>query len=266
MRDGWQQRTHTNLLRYFDRPGLDVAVVGNGPISRADRRQIEAASRVVRFNDVNNYWEGEKTTLRVVRHPSWFTLKHVGAPKWHVAPTDDLAPSDAELVTGVYERQHSTDNILPDTTRLFPSCPCGDSCLQRTTWAGPSTGGVALSALQELDNVETIHVFGMNWNGHPGHTDFLYPTLVADCCSKCTIHPTRSTDYGGFDKRPMWRQQLKSRLENYGAALAPLWVLLGVWMWVCLRRRHRRRRQARRGKAIKRAEKAHEEESLAIVE
>lgn len=197
MREAWQELTHQHLLRYFERPGLDVAVVGNGPISRADRKEIAQASRVIRFNDVNNYWEGEKTTLRVVRHPSWFTLKHVGAPKWHVAPTDNLAPSDAELVTGVYERQHGSDNILPASTRLFPSCFCGDSCLESATWAGPSTGGVALSVLQELDNVATINVYGMNWNGPADmHIDFANGTMVQDCCTKCVVHPTSTDAYG----------------------------------------------------------------------
>ena len=197
MRDGWQQRTQTHLLRYFEKPGLDVAVVGNGPISRADRAEIAKASRVIRFNDVNNYWEGEKTTLRVVRHPSWFTLKHVGAPKWHVAPTDGLAPNDADLVTGVYERQHKGDNLLPDTARLFPSCFCGPSCLQAVTWAGPSTGGVALSVLQDLEHVETINVYGMNWNGPADmHIDFANRTMIEGCCTKCVIHPTASDDYG----------------------------------------------------------------------
>ena len=28
-----------------------------------------------------------------------------------------------------------------------------------------------------------------------------------------------------MDKRPLWQQQLQSRLKNYAAALAPLWVL-----------------------------------------
>jgi len=197
MRDGWQEHTAVNLLRYFDKPGLNVAVVGNGPISRADRREIALASRVVRFNDVNNYWEGEKTTLRVIRHPSWFTLKHVGAPKWHVAPTDHLAPEDAALVTGVYETQHRGDNIIPLTTRLFPSCFCGDSCLQSQTWAGPSTGGVALSVLQDIENIETISVYGMNWNGPAEmHIDFANQTMVKSCCTKCVVHPTATNEYG----------------------------------------------------------------------
>jgi hypothetical protein len=197
MRDGWQQRTQANLLRYFDEPGLDVAVVGNGPISRADRAAIGKAARVIRFNDVNNFWEGEKTTLRVVRHPSWFTLKHVGAPKWHVSPTDNLAPNDAELVTGVYERQHGNDNILPASSQLFPSCFCGPSCLQATTWAGPSTGGVALSVLQDINNIATIDVYGMNWNGPADmHIDFANGTIVEACCTKCVVHPTASDSYG----------------------------------------------------------------------
>tara|TARA_Y100000389_G_scaffold179981_1_gene194487 strand:+ start:493 stop:1248 length:756 start_codon:yes stop_codon:yes gene_type:complete len=199
MRDDWEEHTQKLLLQYFDRPGLDVAVVGNGPISRADRAAIANSSRVVRFNDVNNFWKGEKTTLRVVRHPSWITLKHTGAPKWHVSPTEALLPRGSEIVTGMYEPQRGHENLLPDDAVIFPSCLCGDSCRQAGTWAGPSTGAVALSVLQEMRNVETINVYGMNWNGDKrAHIDFANKTLVRDCCTKCVIHPAASNSYGAF--------------------------------------------------------------------
>ena len=273
-----------------DADGLKrVAVVGNGPLSTADRANINNHTNVVRFNDYydKNYVHGDKITIHCsttdqFRNPwtnpnttQWVVaaeLRHLDADTtfytWNMNPSQ-IRVYSTRFFWSVALGLEPVSILAPwfETHRLFRNCSqCGERCLSKSTNSGFSRGAIALNALEDDAGVARIDVFGMNWNGHPGHTDFLYPTLVADCCSKCTIHPTRSTDYGGFDKRPMWRQQLKSRLENYGAALAPLWVLLGVWMWVCLRRRHRRRRQARHGKAIKRAEKAHEEESLAIVE
>ena len=174
-----------------------VAVVGNGPLSVSDRARIAFSSIVVRFNDVNNKLKGEKTTVRVVRHPSWFTFKHTVHPEWHVSPKASDIPSDAKVVTYVYESQHGSRNAVNSSERLFPSCNCGPSCLHSTAWAGPSTGGAALSVLQEVSDIRHIHVFGMNWNGDSDmHTDFANKSIVTGCCTKCIIHPTASTNYG----------------------------------------------------------------------
>ena len=266
-----------------------VAVVGNGPLSTADRAAINNHTNVVRFNDYpdKNYVHGDKITIHCATTDHFRnTWENPNTTKWAVAA--ELRHVDADTTFYTWNmnpsqvRVYSTRffwsvalglepvSILApwfETHRLFRDCEkCGDRCLSKTTNSGFSRGAIALNALEDDAGVAHIDVFGMNWNGHPGHVDFLHPTIVAECCSKCTIHPTRSTEYGGFDKRPMWQQQLKSRLENYGAALAPLWILLGVWMWMRLRRRHGRWCRARRGKVITRAEKPCEEEALAIVE
>ena len=174
-----------------------ISVVGNGPISEEDRAEIAKSTSVLRFNDANNYRDGEKTTLRVVRHPSWFMLQHIGAPLWHVAPTTDLVPSNARLFTPVYESQHGHHNLISAGARIFPSCNCGPSCLQASTWAGPSTGAVALSVLQELPTIERIEEYGFNGNGDAKmHIDIANKTLLSGCCTKCTFHPTSSSSYG----------------------------------------------------------------------
>jgi len=197
MLDGWEERTKVILRQFFSGDNLRIAIVGNGPLHESDRVKIAMASRILRFNDCNNRRDGEKTTLRVVRHPSWFTFQHIGAPIWHVAPTASLLPSDAQLFTPVYERQHAGHNLIGPDARIFPSCDCGPSCLQATTWAGPSTGAVALSVLQEMESVSEIHVFGFNSNGDAKmHIDFANKTLLSGCCTKCTFHPTKGNDYG----------------------------------------------------------------------
>jgi hypothetical protein len=174
-----------------------ISVVGNGPISEEDRAEIAKSTSVLRFNDMNSRRFGEKTSLRVVRHPSWITFQHTDAPLWHVAPTTQLVPSDAQLFTPVYESQHGHHNLIGAGARIFPSCNCGPSCLQASTWAGPSTGAVALSVLQELPTIERIEVYGFNGNGNADmHIDFANKTLLSGCCTKCTFHPTSSSSYG----------------------------------------------------------------------
>lgn len=174
-----------------------IAVVGNGPLTLSDRARIALSSVVIRFNDVNNKIKGEKTTVRVVRHPSWFTFKDAIHPDWHVSPHWTSVPEGAKVVTYIYESQHGRGNTAMADARLFPSCECGDSCLHRKGWAGPSTGAAALSLLQETANITYIHVFGMNWNGDAEmHTDFANKSVVPSCCTKCIIHQTASTNYG----------------------------------------------------------------------
>ena len=81
----------------------------------------------------------------------------------------------------------------------FAECDkCKDGTFDYNTSAsssGPSTGAVLINALEAQASAETIHVFGMNWNGGHHHLDFKQPELVPSCCSKCEIHPTASSKY-----------------------------------------------------------------------
>lgn len=173
------------------------AVVGNGPISEADRKAIDRADVVVRFNDLNHLKSNERTDLHVIRHPSWWSFKHVSAPKWDVGYAESELPRDAELVTYVYEAQHTTSNTLLQTARVFPACDCRASCLQASTWAGPSTGAAILSELQGYAEVKKIDVYGFNGMGDPRmHVDFANRSMISGCCTKCHIHRTASTNYG----------------------------------------------------------------------
>jgi hypothetical protein len=178
-------------------PG-DVAVVGNGPISRKDRHSIESHSIVVRFNDVNYMLAGEKTTIHVVREPTSLKPKvHVDAPIWSISPVKSYVPNKSVFSTPVYERQYGSQNWASHSAVIFPTCNGCDSCAQAGTFAGPSTGAVALSELNELEAITKIDVFGMNWNGPARvHIDFDNRTLVHDCCHKCVFNHTSSDYYG----------------------------------------------------------------------
>ena len=202
-----------------------VAVVGNGPLSAADRAAINNQTNVVRFNDYvdKNYVHGDKITIHCAttdhfRNP-W---ANSNATKWAVAQQLRHLDADSKFYTWnmnpsqvrVYGTKffwsvalglEPASVLAPwfDTYRLFSGCAaCGDRCLNKNTESGYSRGAIALNALEDDAGVAHIDVFGMNWNGHPGHVDFLYPTLVAECCSKCTIHPRPRRTTAGWTSGP----------------------------------------------------------------
>ena len=80
--------------------------------------------------------------------------------------------------------------------KIYPNCfkeaRHGDSPI------GPSTGTALLSTLQDDDTVNSINVFGMNFNGdHIGsfHVDFIDMNLTNICCTKCIFHETINTSW-----------------------------------------------------------------------
>ena len=183
--------------------GPNVTVVGNGPLRAADRAAIarqRTATPIVRFNDVKTLRAGERTTLRLVRWPSAHAAP-CAAPVWYVThlPPSTLPPDVVQNYTLVYERDKGEKNALDprrEDVRVFPDCPgCGAACDHNATDAGPSTGAVALSALQQDPGIVRIDVYGMNWNGPAYHLDFVNRTLVPRCCTKCVVHPTASASY-----------------------------------------------------------------------
>jgi hypothetical protein len=175
-----------------------VAVVGNGPLFNEDRLSIDKHDIVIRFNDVNYMNYGEKITLHVVREPTSVAPKiQIQASIWSISPVESFVGMESALSTPVYERQYGKDNWASPDAAIFPSCGACASCAQSGSFAGPSTGAVALSELNELDEIKTIDVYGMNWNGPPKvHIDFANNTLVHDCCQKCVFNHTSSDYYG----------------------------------------------------------------------
>jgi predicted membrane protein len=107
-----------------------------------------------------------------------------------------MVPNDA-LFTPTYEEQYGNRNAIAADSAIFAGCACGRSCRQSETFAGASTGAVALSQLQALAEVTRIDVYGMNWQGSSNmHIDFKNTSIVRSCCTKCTFHSTTSNYYG----------------------------------------------------------------------
>ena len=182
------------------RPPRSTAVVGNGPLSASDRTAIEQYAEVVRLNDATSCRPGERTTRLVIRHPSaWAApascVANVPVEYVAVVPDAPALPAHAN-VTWVYEPQYGARSRAPADARIFARCARCPMCYHNRTFAGPSTGAVVLSALQERADVRRIDVYGMNWHGNRRmHGDFADRTLVRRCCTKCVVHPTASQWY-----------------------------------------------------------------------
>lgn len=217
---------------------LHVTVVGNGHISGSDRSRIRwqssrAHNMIIRFNDMKSWLYDEPVDVHVTRIPSGlFPIFQYNAREWYVTVDALLVPSNAERVIVVFERMRGTENSLNDG-RLFPDCSsCDVRCNHSWANMGPSTGAAVIDYLERDPAVKTIDVFGMNWNGDLPHNDFLYPTMVQRCCSKCTIHPTVDTSYGNE-----WGTM--HTLVTF-TALASFACMCAFWL-LCLRRKREHR-------------------------
>ena len=236
-----------------------VAVVGNGPLQNTDRALIESYRNVIRFNDAKNLRPGERTTVHVgpfddeargllvrVREHAHFWGVH---NRWqHATPRhnysvvtlnyqseqDDPPALDwVRFFRGRGSRLPQTLGPWGKTVRIFEGCGncTGDRCLLANGWLGLSSGGLIIEALNAVDDppLEEIAVFGMNWHGESGHTDFRDPTLVRDCCARCVIHPTDSEGYlpQGYPTRAEQRlQDLRVAVPTVAIAFCIVAVLM----------------------------------------
>lgn len=251
----------TNGTRYR------VAVVGNGPLHEEDRPRIDAYRNVIRFNDAKNLRPGERTTVHVhpydherLRSPQASAHSHLWGihNRWQHATQrhnysvvtlnyqsyeDDVPALDwKRLFTGHGPRLPQTLGPWGKTTRIFEGCTnCnGDRCLLSNGWLGLSAGGLVIEALNALDDppLEEIAVFGMNWQGEVGHTDFRDPTLVPDCCARCVIHATASGTY----LPPDYPTRTEQRLQDLSVAVPlmtfALCIVGALLAWANRRRYH----------------------------
>lgn len=263
-----------------------VAVVGNGPLSAADRVRINNHTNVVWFNNyANKNWVvGDRVTIHCATTDQFkVAWADPNAIEWSVASQlRDLAENATLYTWNMNPAQvrlyHSrffwsvalgiepATVLAPwfDTHRLFPGCAaCGDRCLNKNTDSGFSRGAIALNALENDVGVAHIDVYGMNWNGGRGHVDFLYPTIVRECCTKCAIHATPTNAYGGLEADIEWSRAFSK--NNLYVQLVPVWLVLGVATCVCLWCRCRRQRRQRRAES-KPPTDEEEEEALADAE
>ena len=195
-----------------------IAVVGNGPLREEDRKLIQDDSLfdcVVRFNDRKNLRDGERTTVHVVRdkrEQSPFGLLFGRRVVPGVVEGEQVFVQPITHYPDKIKNKFSSSTVLPPmlvkesnsgsdripAERYFPDCEkCKgtDRCSTGSSPNGPSSGTVIINALNASPFTSSLDVFGMNWNGPSWHFDFRDPTIVRDCCDKCTIHETSTSEY-----------------------------------------------------------------------
>lgn len=174
-----------------------VTVVGNGPLSDDDRSQINSSMCVIRFNDMKNKRHNENVSLVAIRDnmfhqaPKNIPILAVVTDFSRMLSTDKQMIDESIIIHEPFLQKPG--NIIEDKA-LFPNCH--EIHHHSETIHGPSTGTSVIDHLESDQRVERIDVYGMNWNSKHAHVDFKYPHLVPECCSKCVIHPTPSSEYG----------------------------------------------------------------------
>ena len=190
-------------MNWSDLNCSNITVVGNGPLSSQDRAEIESSDCVLRFNDMKNKREEEKTDIHVIRFPSAGGIDKMSIPFIPVIEKEsDRALFQKSTRPILSELQVFIENVkknsIDPNLSVFPGCrKCDEknACKHSSALLGPSTGALVISELEQDKSVSKIHVYGMNWNAGDWHIDFKDPTLVPECCTKCVIHPTHTNKY-----------------------------------------------------------------------
>lgn len=178
----------------------NIAVVGNGPISEEDRKLINKNDCIIRFNDQKNKLEHEKTDVLVLRN----NTLHISQPDNIILPVipfckniDDYDVKYSKMIKPihVYEETCQDEHNVVEMKSKKVYSNCIKQARHGDTTSGVSTGTAVLSILQNDDNVKSIHVFGMNFNGGWWHVDFNDPNLSNICCAKCVFHKTSIEQY-----------------------------------------------------------------------
>jgi hypothetical protein len=181
---------HGSSIKYcfsFKQMGK-VCVVGNGPLSDAQRKDIRSeCTRVYRFNDLKNFREGDPIDVHVCRE--WEGSRNYAGM--------NMSRADKLLLVGKHAAQDATPGADYVATNGLRALPVFDAC-GRNNLANrnPSTGTIILSKLQQDPAVSKIDVYGMNWafSKEQGHARD-EATLVKKCCTKCTVHASPTAKY-----------------------------------------------------------------------
>ena len=164
-----------------------VCVVGNGPLTDAERDRIRECQMVYRFNDMKNLADGDRVDVHVQRE--WEGTRNYAG--------EGMAPHAKRYLVGMHAAEDAASKGATALTtqglrafKVFDTCKPGNRVS-----TNPSTGTILLSELHARPDVSKIDVFGMNWSfsGSQGHSRE-ERSLIDGCCTKCVVHhPARST-------------------------------------------------------------------------
>ena len=188
-----------------------VAVVGNGPITEADRQLINNFDIVYRFNDCKNMKKGDKITHLVVRQT--FIFHTVTGLDTNFLPLKDakniiFIGKDKELYENIKlknpNRNFSMIDVYEKITCKFMNCnkklidniKFNNINIKQTdaSW-GPSSGFLVLADVTGKYN--NVHIFGMNWNfnWYMDHDSSWEKDNILKLCKHCVIHKTKNDNY-----------------------------------------------------------------------
>ncbi|CAL8471675.1 g11217 [Coccomyxa elongata] len=163
------------LCSAFRAPGTKtVAIVGNGPLDHAQRRDIDACDVVVRFNLMNNWRRfKERVDIWVFRYSTEASLGYWGITNMlaHEATNVVQLMKAVWLVGG---RQKDADGLVKKVPAIAQAHPVlipqeplavAYSRQMNVTNGYPSTGFVGLLGALSCTTEDTmLHLFGFNWH------------------------------------------------------------------------------------------------------
>ena len=188
-----------------------VAIVGNGPLYNKDITKILKCDLIIQFNHAVHYHKINRCDILAIRPREDKTdklstvnniLKTI-KKETYILPitiTNDniklFKKTKNKLLKPimVYEDNYKKKSELSGNTSLFNLNK--KKYQQKNALCGPSSGAALLSEINNIDSIDKIYVFGMNFNGgHHIHLDFKYPYLVKNYCKKCIFHKTPTNKY-----------------------------------------------------------------------
>jgi len=182
----------------------NIALVGNGPISDEQRNIINSSDCIIRINNSRNKLPHERTDILVLRD-NVIHLSDKDTILWPVIPwcknLKDYKVSYSKLIKPIkiYDEVHCPDKKNDPNIKYWKSNKVFKECIKDNkhgdSYSGISTGTAVISELMKNDAIVKLDVFGMNFNGHPRHLDFVDKEVTDKCCTKCIFHKTPVQEY-----------------------------------------------------------------------
>ena len=183
-----------------------IAIVGNGPLSNKDRKNINEFDMVYRFNSLNSYTVGDKIDILCVRQcgktDTVFGLDNKYTIKNNVNVNNILVIGTRHNIANKIKERNPNKNVeMLDIYEKYicdyESCNVHDNKIifdrkvyTYDTLCGPSSGFHLIMYVLNKYPHNNIHIFGMNWNGiHICHNGNLEKELINNC-KRCIIHPS----------------------------------------------------------------------------
>lgn len=165
----------SDTVEYAIRDSSRIAIVGNGPLSKACRKEIRGFEFVARFNKMDNFQPGDPLTLVYLRlDPSTMSFYGIDVALRY------RAPAVALVYEQIYaEAAKEAGDFLRETTLLhvyeeFAGLPYPGDHLPYPPYADsdriiPSTGFFGLHHIMKTCGALSVHLFGFTWEGWRWH-------------------------------------------------------------------------------------------------